>query len=326
MNAPSKFGLIRNEPIETYHSTDAWSKTKLDDFRELPLLAYKKHVERSIPREPLSEAFKIGQCAHSLILEGGDAYRERAVVVPADAPRRPTKAQLEAKKPSEDTIAAIAWWKTFNEVHAGKMQITAEEEKTHGAMHDAVRAQPTAAALLAHGEAELTFRVMTNRGPSAANYALQCRPDWFCADGASLELVGLLKSQGITMDVNEPYVCDLKTVNSLSELNFSNFTKHFALFRYYRSGPFYTAVMRDVLGKLVTKFFFIVVEAQAPYSCAVFLADDKANEIGWSEIVTDLQRLNECYDSGIWPGVPSAVQTITLPSWFVRKSDEGGAL
>lgn len=307
-------GLIRGEPNETYHAADAWSKTKLDVFRELPLLAFKRFVEKSITDDFDSAALRIGSAADCLILEGLDAYAERYVIVPPDAPRKPSITQREAKKPSEDTVKAIEWWDQFHLLNARKTILSAEDNNLAGLLNRAVWNQETARALLEQGEPQLTFRVKTDR------YHLQCRPDWF-NPSASSELVAFLRGQKIAMDVGEPYVCELKTVASLSDLAYRNFAKNFANFGYHRSGPFYTSVIRDVIGKHVTKFFFIVVEKEAPHGCAVFLADDESQRIGWEEIVNDVQALNRCYDSDIWPGVPTNVQTVSLPGWYLKKHD-----
>lgn len=76
-----------------------------------------------------TEAMRLGIMAHALALEGWKAYHDRFVVTPESAPKKPTKAQMTAKKPSEDAVAAIAWWKDFEAVHAGKEIIDRETDE-----------------------------------------------------------------------------------------------------------------------------------------------------------------------------------------------------
>lgn len=54
-------------------------------------------------------------------------YKKRFVLMPADAPRKPDKRQLEAKKPSAETTAAIMWWKAFSQKAIGKTIISQEQ-------------------------------------------------------------------------------------------------------------------------------------------------------------------------------------------------------
>jgi exodeoxyribonuclease VIII len=64
-----------------------------------------------------------GTIAHVLVLEP-DSFADRFVVVPEDAPTKPTSRQVNAKKPSEDTLKAIEWWAKFVDQCAGKEVIS----------------------------------------------------------------------------------------------------------------------------------------------------------------------------------------------------------
>jgi len=312
--ADLKTGLFTGEAIDAYHAADAWSKSKLDDFRRLPLFAFQKYVEKSIPREPLSDQFRIGLGAHSLVLEGPEAYAAGFAIVPADAPQDLRRFR-NAKKPSEDTLRSVEWWDAFDGANRGKIIIPREDDALNHRLRQSVHSHPLATVLLGRGKAEVTARVKASR------YHLQCRFDWLVEEGASLELVDLLRKSGVYMDVSEPYACDFKTVASLSELDYHNFSKNFATFGYHRQGPFYRAVAQSAAGLGVDRFFFIATEKQPPFSTVVFLPDDTANEKGWEEVQEDIQRLNECMDTGIWPGMPTSVQVVRLPAWYGKRGD-----
>ena len=55
-----------------------------------------------------------------------ELFKAQFVVLPAKAPRKPTKAQRGAKKPSEDTVKAIEWWDRFEKITEGKQIISGD--------------------------------------------------------------------------------------------------------------------------------------------------------------------------------------------------------
>lgn len=308
-----RIGVLRDEDISAYHACDALSKSKLSDFQRSPLLYFRRYVEKSLPREPMSKAFLIGRGAHTLTLEGEEEYTRRFAVLPYDAPDRPTKAMLEAKAPSPASIARLQWWASFDAANSGKTILRPEEDAVHRQIAKSVHAQPIAALLLSEGEPEVTFRVQTSR------YAIQCRPDWVNF-GASGALSKALHALGVELAEGEPYCVDLKTVESLSELEYHNFAKNFVAFGYHQQGPLYRSVIRDAVDIGIDKFFFVPVEKSELFQTAVFLPDETANAQGWEEIVASLSRLNTCHDTGVWPGVPTRLQTVSLPDWYLRKA------
>ena len=311
-------GCIRGEHIEAYHATDAVSKSKLGDFRKSPLLYFRKYVEQSIPRDPMSDAFLTGQGAHVLTLEGWDEYRRQFVIAPNDAPKYPTSAQRNAKKPSEETIAAIAYWDEFEKNTKGKHRITPADERLHKRIRDSIFSHPIAALLISEGEAEVTFRAQGER------YFIQARTDWVnfgCSADLASRLNALFQASGSTVRIQagEPYCVDLKTTASLSDNDFNNFARNFVQFGYHRQGPMYRGVIKSAIDLDIEKFFFVSVETDVLFETAVFLPDEPANAQGWAEVSDDLARLSRCYDRHEFPGTPQGLQTISIPTWYLRK-------
>lgn len=84
---------------------------------------------RKQPKEEPSTDMKIGLAVHSQVLTP-ELFNEEFIIIPSDAPKKPDKRQREAKKPSPETIDAIAFWDHFNSVSAGKIALTSTEYET----------------------------------------------------------------------------------------------------------------------------------------------------------------------------------------------------
>lgn len=68
---------------------------------------------------PESKAKKFGELLDCLLLTPMQ-WPKRYTVLPLDAPRRPSQRQIDAKKPSPETVAAIQWWAQFTREHPGE--------------------------------------------------------------------------------------------------------------------------------------------------------------------------------------------------------------
>jgi PDDEXK-like uncharacterized protein DUF3799 len=103
--------------------------------------------ERWIEEE--SDAVLIGRALDCMLLESG-RITERFAVLPEDAPRKPTKTQRAAKKPTAAAQAAIEWWAEFNEAAKGKAILTAEQHRSCLKMMEAVESAPAAEGVFEH--------------------------------------------------------------------------------------------------------------------------------------------------------------------------------
>lgn len=57
-----------------------------------------------------TDAMRQGSLVDCLLTESSEEFARRYLPIPADAPKRPTTTQRNAKKPSADTLDAIAFW------------------------------------------------------------------------------------------------------------------------------------------------------------------------------------------------------------------------
>lgn len=281
-----KVGMVEGESSDHYHECPAISSTNLEDFRARPRYFYEKHVAETIV-EKKGAALTNGAAFHCAVLEGPDAFKREYVVVPADAPRRPTRIQREAKKPSDETVAAIAWWDKWTEENKGRVEIDKPDYDRFLAMANAVADNAVAAEVLtAPGcKCEVTFR--TPKIP-AFGFALQAKLD-------------LYNPQGCEFSAGLPYMVDIKTIDDLARFQY-----HFEDFGYYRRTPFYSQVIATaaaVDSRIVKpqRSFYVVIESGAPYGCTVFEADPLSTRRGLWENERDLKALAECFRSGVWP-------------------------
>lgn len=290
-------GFVQGEPTDTYHANEAVSSSKLKVFAKSPLLYYRKYVAKTITEpEEKSDAFALGQAAHSLILEGRDAFSRAVAIRPEGIDRR--------------TTAGKAAYAAFEASAVGKTIIDAEQAQIVERMAASVAAHPAASALLAGCLPELTWRA------KVGGMSLQCRTDDFGTN--IVEVPGRAEPVGLR-------VVDLKTCESVNEDDIGSFQKQFWSLAYYKQAGFYLALLHTILPKEVIPesgipFFFVAVEKREPFQTLVVEPDQEALSEGFEAAMADLRALRECMQTGVWPGTPQTVQPMRLPAWFVKKA------
>ncbi len=161
-------------------------------------------------------------------------------------------------------------------------------------MVKAIREKPSAVKLLSTGKPEVTFR------HQLASFAIQARVDWF-----------------IDEPKDAPMLVDVKTVDELAA-----FDAHYLKFSYYKQAAFYRLVVAKLLGleTFQPQVCYLVVEKKEPFQVAIRIPDAESLAIGTKEVMAELAKLKECYDSGNWPGEPDEARAISLPEWKTRQS------
>lgn len=274
------------ETNQQYHANSAVSHSKLEVFRRRPQLYYRRYIAKTITQEPATAALRLGSAVHCSVLEPLEMTRRFAV--------RPDGIDRRTKDGKEKFAA-------FEQANAGKEILDMDEAAQVIAMTDAVRQHPLASELFGNGAAELSWRTQ-------GSLPLQCRTDWFNAEGCSL-------SQG------RPYIADLKTVESLNGEDFGSFDKAVFKYGYHRQAGFYLPLVTEILGRPVYDFFFVAVEKCEPFGVAVYRISDAAAGLGQDETLEDLRRLNGCLIDNKWPNIEPTLREIGVPTWYGK----GGA-
>lgn len=268
---------------EDYHHLKAVSPSQIKVLKRSPLHYFDQFLADDREKKPPTASMLKGTALHTAILEP-ELWDETVIILPSDAPNKPTKRQLEAKKPSAETQAAITWWEEFNDSINGRIVISLDDADDVRRMADAVRKHPAAAFLL-----ELPGRREASYTWTDEATGLECktRPDWHSLDGR--------------------IVLDVKTTEDASRVAFA---KTIANLDYHVQAAWNLDAQGGEL------FLSLVVENSRPYGVAVYPASEAMLEAGRRRISAAMERLAECWRTGQWPGYGDAIQEpIELPGW-----------
>ena len=305
-------GVCTGMPNVAYHADPAVSLSKLKVYLDNPLEYWGKFVSgesSGIEKDP----FRIGSANHCYLLEGEDAFwRQFAVVedlkfIGKENKERAVRAlnsTLLNPLPEERILPVATLSKDsileFFEGHPGKTRITDSELSEVRAVTEAVRAHPLASRLLSSGLPEVTFR--SSPSPTLG-FAVQCRPDW-------------LSTQGCDVSEGEPFIADLKTVESLDR-----WQRNWDSLLYALQWPFYCEVMKAAVGeRIATRCYFIVAEKQWPNRVRVMPPDPDEWGSAMAAIDRGFRGIAYSMKTGQWeePGWDK-LQVQSSSRWVLRK-------
>lgn len=285
-----KTGVFSGISNDDYHNGPGVSKSGLDLIHDRsPLHYWERYINPDREPRKETEALKLGQALHTAILEP-EEMDARYVVVPEDAPRKPSITQINAKKPSDDTLYAIGWWSDFNEQHEGKVILDADDFDMVQKVATNARNHPLARNILSVGAAEQSvFWIDPETG-----VLCKCRPDWL-------------------IDPNPNFaILDLKSALDASPDGFQRSAYNYG---YHRAAAWYLDGVEAATGERPDAFMFLAVEKEAPYAVAYYYADDDMITAGKRENREALRTYAECLSSGKWPGYADRLLPLGLPRW-----------
>lgn len=250
-----------------------------------------------------SKALIFGRAAHSMVLEGEGAFASEFIVMPEDAPKRPTSRQIEAKKPSPETLFAIDWWNQFNASTNGKTIITRDDYESILGVKNAVEGHPFARTLLGTGVSEST--VIAELDVNGTKVRCKVRPDRTPAPAMRVLL-------------------DLKTCEDAS---YDGFIRNCKRFGYFQQAAYYIDCYNAVralpmiqdggvwrldriaeASPAMDAFAFIAVEKKTPFRCEVYtLGGDNTFLLeGREQYRAALETELECRRRGSYPHYQNA--------------------
>lgn len=194
-------------------------------------------------------------------------------------------------------------WKDF--VESTMLTAIQQEQK------DAAFAQAASVMALTDVYEGLTGAEFFSQGdPEVSNFWLdpdtgvlcRCRPDWRRPVGKKRVVLG-----------------DVKTVGDATA---GDFSRQVARMNYQTQDAFYTDGDTATNGDTVDAFIFFVVESTWPYAAASYRLDDESRHEGYIQYRGLLDSYAMCTRTGVWPGIASSTQTISLPAYAKTNSEE----
>lgn len=272
-----------------YHAdTSRVSKSGLDCIAQSPLHYWDKYLNPDHPERKSAKHFRVGDVCNDLLLFSPAEFAAQYAVIPVGAPKRPTDAQLRAKRPSPETQSAITWWNEFMGRNPGKTVVMPDEWDTARFVRDAIMAHPPAADLLSAGVAEKTFYF----DEPETGAKCKCRPDW------------------LALQAN--FIVDLKTSKDASPAAFG---RSAWAYRYDVQAAFYFDGLLYATGRSFDGFVFIAAEKERPYPVKVYYMDDDDFRVGRRRYMANLETYVNCLKTGVWPGYGDRVERLQLPNY-----------
>ncbi len=271
--------IIENMPEAEYHARTEVSKHDLDMIARAPLF-YRYKKDNPIVED---DEMNFGSLVHMVVLQP-EMIDICTRILPPDAPKRPSITQINAKKPSDETLSAIAWWSNWNDTANGRYRVTTSDlEKAHEMKASLLSNPATAKYLEVEGKREASL-FWEREG-------VKCR--------ARLDIF------------TSTEIPDLKTCWDASR---NGFMKEIGKRRYAHQGEHYLDGAK-ACGSAALSFVLIAVESVKPYLCAAHQLGETSIEVAGQENRQLLRTYKQCQDSGIWSNIADDHRPLEAPVW-----------
>lgn len=291
--SPLPPGIYLDEPEASYHAPRLGV---LSCSAIKQLLRSPRHYQHWLAQESEpSAAQRFGRAFHMALLEPA-RFKAFYCTLPADAPRRPSITQLNAKKPSDETVEAIAWWAEFE--RTGRTMLSQADMERIDEMLVSVHSHPWASLLIQGGNSEVTLRWQDE----ATGLECKARADYY-------------------RDEPKRYVLDVKTCADASPEGFAKAVHNFG---YHLQHAHYADGFRS-LGLPLHGYYLLAVESEAPYVCQPYYLDAEAEGKGFALRNAGASTLKRCMETGKFPGYSDDIAQLCLPPWAVKINQEQDA-
>ena len=231
---------------------------------------------------------EFGSLVHALCFEHTVAH-SRYMVIPDDAPRdvRNDSRIMSAKKLSQNSLDAIAYWDALDAENAGKIMVDPD---------DMAKAQTIAATVM---ESEYIYSY------GACDYEVQVQG-----------MVGVTPMKGM-IDI-APHsgnnLGDLKVTGSIG--NEEAMARHIANMGYHWQGAMYLDLYNAIHGTTRNEFDLIFVEEDAPHEMAVFTLSENFLDKGREGYMNAIHRWQQCVATKNFPPSHATKTTVEPPKWI----------
>lgn len=284
---PLAVGIKQDVEAADYHRAIGITKSGLMMLRKSPAHYWNWLNSES---EPSTQAMNLGTAAHTLLFEP-ERWAKDILITPDDAPKKPTKAQMEAKKPSEEAMASMAWWADFNKKSEGKCVINQEQMLQAKGIVSAVLGCEEILPLLKHPSAKTELSISAIETVEGIDIKCKMRCDMLTEDGKT--------------------ILDLKTCVDSS---YDEFSRSFMSMGYWMQAAHYIATAR-LAGIPVERFIFIAVEKEQPHCVSLYQLNNDSLQRAFAIRARLLKVLAQCTASGKYPA-SNGVSDLTMPFYI----------
>jgi exodeoxyribonuclease VIII len=283
---------------EDYHSSGGVSSTTLKKL----IKKTAAHLHHGVNQvfEPTA-SMMLGTICHSLVLEP-EKFDSEFIVMP-EGLKKPTSAQINAKKHTDKTLTLIHNYTSFMDLAEGKEVITSKQHESALEMSESVLGHESAGALMQDKLVEQSiywwYNAIDPEDDNEYKTMAKVRPD--------------------ALSYAYPICIDLKTT---VDATYEEFQRTILKFGYHVSAAMYLDGInqnKELLAELghinINKFVFIVVENTAPYLTAVYEMDSEFLDYGRALYRRCMLKYAQSKNSGEWPEFPPQIRKIDAPSW-----------
>jgi len=251
------------------------------------------HFEAYVNGEdtPRTDAMKFGSAYHAWVLEG-DTFWDHYAMKP-EGLKKPTEAQLKAKKPAEKTVNQIEEWNKFTASIQGKEVIKAEDLEKLRNMRQVLEADPYASKLL-FINTKYTEIAMFWKDP-LTNVSCKAKAD-------------LIRNNGVMVD--------LKTTEDASP---EGFMRSVAKYRYHVQAASYSGGYRQITGEHSRGFIFVAQEKSPPYVVSCYQLPEHWMLDGEVAYNKNLDTYVECMNTQKWPGYNDGIVMLEPKPWMLAE-------
>lgn len=252
------------------------------------------------PEKEPSDALILGRAAHALIL-GDEVFDDHFIYVPADAPRRPTAAQVAAfernGKWSEAAAPGAAFWEDFDARADGRMMLTDTQVEHIRHMAEAINANPEAHQVLVSPFTEISMIWQDVTG-----LWVKSRPDTIPTNGADFG--------------------DLKTFSPRSKNIKRAVHQAITDHRYDMQLALAVTGAEQTMGRTASDCALVMAQVGVPYTVTPVRIDAEA--LYWAKVMNRhaLDLIAKGLETGHWPQPVEGFLDYSLPDSITARYAE----
>lgn len=290
---------------KAYHESLSFDPKKLPNLEEAGHMSASTICAASDPvsflfgeRKQSTASMEYGNLLDCMLMTP-ELFDSTYIRLPKDAPQKPTKAMLEAKKPGAESLARQEWWNDFDKKAEGRIVISHEM---------ATQAEIAKSMFMQH---RLASEILGNSEKQVALEGLNP----FGFPGRAKALIDLLPTSGRFKNA----VVDSKTTNNVSENALRDTTWRF---QYHVKMAWYGVCLEEAGLGPINEYILIWQRSKWPYDVKVREICPEDIELGREIIKTRLKAMTLMSHLDSASFTDEELKTIRLAPWQRESAPE----